>query len=680
MKAYDEARSVPGASGVLAACLAAVMLDVPVSAGESALARALDEAKPVSALQFVAGPTVFVPGKGAGSPDESVADLGIALIYAQDNYWTSNRWSAKGYRVTRGKLVDPEGRNEEFAAYRVSPPVFSNDFGFVASGNNLFFRFPETDDYVIYSFRTGTGETSDSGTNGIPFRNGWAVEEARIGRDDVVAGGFTLVPGIDLHHLQENRIYFHVAASRQLAAETAVARGVSVSRLSTNRIARISRFTVDAPVGGVPIHSMESQAGPGNAYPEGQRLFCSPERGGVAVLWKDSTRRRIWLTRLGADLSVRTVRMPVCLDELGAATRDSAGNWYYLTHATGPDPEILLVKTNRDGRPIRKRKLGAAGRRFDVASLDASWNSARLHHAKGRLCLVLARVMHNGHQGSTVTVFRARNLKTVKPPSQNASHSFDSRVTHDGENFLTMSLGDNYPRGVVINKVRDDFNVGRVVFTYRTHHADTQRDLGNGTVLPPNRWSNDNRTYTELGDIVPMDNGHAVLVSSEKSVSNRKTTEAVNQSRNLAYLLVSNRFDGIDQNQLVVPRRMIRTKGRDSRRFAFYNFGGGRVLQQNRGVVWLTHYRKKNRENATRPKMMRWGRDRLLVLWEKWALDHHVSTHGMVIDSMGRKKSGGIRLGPVRFAQGQRLVRSGGRVYGVAANGRGLEVVVIEQP
>ncbi|MCB1132790.1 MAG: hypothetical protein KDN05_16830, partial [Verrucomicrobiae bacterium] len=358
--------------------------------------------------------------------------------------------------------------------------------------------------------------------------------------------------------------------------------------------------------------------------------------------------------------------------------RDPLGNWYYLTYTKGSDPKMMLVKTSPFGKPIRRRKLGASDRKFDVASLDASWNSARLHHAKGRLCLVLARVMHNGHQGSTITLFRSRNLRTVNPPAQNASHSFDSRVVHDGSDFLTMSLGDNYPRGVVTNKVRDGFHAGRVAFTYRTRHAETARDLGDGTVLPPLRWSNDNRTYTELGDIVPVGKGNAVLLSSERSVSNKNTTDAVNESRNLAYLLVSPKFDEIDQNQYVVPRRMILTKGRDSRRFAFYDYGGRRLSQQNRGVVWLTRYNHKNREHASRPKMVRWG-NRLLILWEKWTRDHHVSTHGMIIEASGRGKSGDFDLGPLRLGQGQRFVVSGRRVFGVSANGRQLELTVIER-
>lgn len=663
-------------SAALAGFAVILALTATCPAGRSALELALDGAKPVSQLRFHEETKAFVPGKGPGIPDENVGDLGIALIFSQNNHWASDLWSAKGYVVTSGKLSDPRGRNAPIRAYQISPPRFSKDFRFVASGNDLFFRFPESRNYVVYSFR----KSQAAGVPGIPFGNGLVVEEARIAAGDVVTGGFTLVPGMNLHSLVENRIYFYLPAAQRITAESTVARGVSVARLATNRVARVSRFTVDVSGHGTPINPAASQAGPGNPYPGGARLFCFADNDGVAVLWKDSARRKIWLTKLGGDLSLRTVPMPVCLDELVAATRDPLGNWYYLTHAKGTDPEILLVKTNRNGKPLKKRKLGAAGRSFDVASLDASWNTAQLHHAKRRICLVLARVMHNGHQGSTITLFRSSNLRFVNPPAQNASHSFDSRITSDGGKFLTMSLGDNYPRGVVLNKVSDGSSTGRVVFTYRTNHAETPRDRGDGTILPPGRWSNDNRTYTELGDIVPVDGGHAILLASEKSVSNKKTKESVNESRNLAFLLVNPRFDRIPQKEYIVPSRMVRSKGRDSRRFGFYDFGGGYVRQQNRGVIWLTRYQNKNRDNASRPKMLPWGRNKLLVLWEKWTLDSHVSTHGMVVDPDGRAKSGALDLGTLRLGQGMRFVESGGRAFGISGNGMELELLVIDKP
>ena len=646
----------------------------------SKLSSALAATRPLSSLVFSETQTRFVPAKGAGVPDESVGDAGIALIFSQNYYWASNLWSSSGYTLTQGTLTDPEGRVGTIEAYRISPPSFSSDFQFIASGNDLFFRFPTQDDYVVYSMtRGGTFDGIADGKRIIRFRDAVVTEEAQILSNQIVVGGFTRIPEMNLHDVREYKVYFYLPKSTRFSSETTVSPGITSCLLSSNPLGRFSKFSINVSKMGIPYDSYRNQAGPGNAYMEDNQLLCFPDSdGSVSIFWKDTASKTLWKTSMRSDLSHTSVRMPRCLDFFGAATRDPDGNWYYITYNSGDSPEIMLVKTDAVGNLLKNRKLSPSADFMDTKSMSEVWNGARLHHAAGRLCLVLSRTMHNGHQGSTIAIFNSKTLATVNPPSQNASHSFDSRVVHDGRDFLAMSLGDNYPRGVVVNKVNDDYQAGKVVFTYRTRHALEPRDRGDGVILPAGRWSNDTLTYTELGDIVPMESGYGVLLASERSVSNELTTASVNQSRNLAYLRVAPDFDSMITDEYVVPEEMILTEGTDSRLFGFYDFGGNRVIQRNRNVVWLTNYRQKEIKNASRPKMIRISRNVMMILWEVWTLDRHSSTYGMTINSEGTRLMNPVDLDTVRLCPGDRMVHSGKHVFGVTSDGQRLEVTVIE--
>lgn len=118
---------------------------------ETKLEEALTEASPTSTLTFRSVESQFLPGKGKGTPNEEFRGVGIALIFRQNNYWTSNRYSAEGYQVKVGTLADSEGRLPRMTAYEISPPKFADSFSFSASGNDLFLRVPKLEDRAVYS-------------------------------------------------------------------------------------------------------------------------------------------------------------------------------------------------------------------------------------------------------------------------------------------------------------------------------------------------------------------------------------------------------------------------------------------------------------------------------------------------------------------------------------------------
>jgi hypothetical protein len=264
------------------------------------------------------------------------------------------------------------------------------------------------------------------------------------------------------------------------------------------------------------------------------------------------------------------------------------------------------------------------------------------------------------HQGSFAAFFSTSDLSLRKNHGQNSGHSFDNRLIHDGQTFVSLDLGDNYPRGIILHQLTPQSKVGRVVFTYKTALGKTphpHRKGPDGQPLPPGKWSNDNRTYTELGDVIPTPGGYLVTFASEKSTDNSVARGELNEPRNVGMVLVNRGLAQIAQRQYVVSRELIRTEGESSPFFGFFTFDGGYVAQQNTGVVWLTRYQDKLQATAARPKAVDLGGGRYLVLWEEWAGRKFTGSKALVISELGKREAGVLDLGAqVRLPRGERLL------------------------
>jgi hypothetical protein len=625
-----------------------------VAAGDpDPLSAALLHARPLSHLEFSQQASSFLPGKGRGTPDESLGELGIALIFAQNNYWTSDNWSAAGYHVKRGMLSDSQGRLAAVTAYEIAPPTFGAGFQFIASGNHLFLRLAAGVDQVVYSFRAA-GSVTPAGKPLLAYGNGTLVTEAEIPAAEVVPNGFTRIPGVTLHDLPSARIFFALPKSVTPDAATLIAPGLKIARLANNPLGRVSRLSIDVGESGSPYHSYVNQPAPSSPYGTSNQLVCAAHAdGGLAVFWKDFATGALQVTTLRPDLTHATVRMPASLAMFGSATCDADGNWYYLTYDSGQNPAILLIKAGPDGSEIVRRAISYL--EFNVQSMAESWNRSHLLHAAGKLCLVITRNMDNGHTGSIVVTMHPGTLATLRNYGQNASHSFATRIIHDGNDFLVASRGDAYPRGISLHRVSPATMAGRVVYTSKR-----------GTVYQ--------YTHTELGDLSELPAGYGVVFAGEKSNDASLATQSLNEARNLGYVLVARNYSSIPQSSLIVPENMILSQGEASAVFSC-EFG----QQQNRGIRWLTDYTDKNAANATRAKLAALADGRQLLLWEKWTPTAYVSTHGMLIDAAGNVLLAEQPLASARLANGDRLVvAAGNRVCGVTSNGAELEWTIVE--
>ncbi|PKL29748.1 MAG: hypothetical protein CVV45_21050, partial [Spirochaetae bacterium HGW-Spirochaetae-10] len=352
------------------------------------------------------------------------------------------------------------------------------------------------------------------------------------------------------------------------------------------------------------------------------------------------------------------------LPQFAGMTRDPEGNYYLLFTRQNKDgdfsPNVKLVRYSKDGVETGNFDLpiGRDGG-FDVMRQGYT---ARVLWADGRIAVHMGKTQHKNrgdglnHQSAIFFVVDALQMTLLEKESMKAtaSHSFDQRMIFDGSHFVNLDLADNYPRGFHLTKNKK----GKVIFTFKTKHSNVAATRG-GKRIPAGKWSNDNRTYSELGSLAPAPGGYLVLGASEKSLDNDTAESYLNESRNLFVVLADKDFGekpvidykGKRQVNMVSPEVVI-SPGAASKIINFYTFGGDIQYQQRRGVVWLTDYSDSKKENAVKPRLVKSGEDRYTVIWEKWTDKDYVMTYGMEINSQGKVLSGPEELGALRINRG----------------------------
>jgi hypothetical protein len=267
-----------------------------------------------------------------------------------------------------------------------------------------------------------------------------------------------------------------------------------------------------------------------------------------------------------------------------------------------------------------------------------------------KLLLMIARTMHQSndglnHQGGIAVLFNADNLDQLKNYGQTSGHSFDNflMVDSSGE-FIGMDLGDNYPRGINVHKF-EDYLQSKLVYTFKTRHGETADCWGIKTypaypeISTSNKkyykWSNDNATYTELGNIVEAADGFLVSFLGEPDKNgyalNNKEIDNI-YSKNVGFVKLKKDLSAI-------VSKGISEKG------GFYTFGGNWSEQKNDGIVWLTKYMNPDKETAKFLKTARLENGNFLFLWELWAGSKYQKTLAQITDKDGNSLGQQIELG-----------------------------------
>jgi hypothetical protein len=159
------------------------------------------------------------------------------------------------------------------------------------------------------------------------------------------------------------------------------------------------------------------------------------------------------------------------------------------------------------------------------------------------------------HQGGYACIINSDTLAIANKYGQTSGHSLsNSLIVRSDGRFSGMDLGDNYPRGINCWNFNELKLQNRVVYVFKTLHGDNAKSPAGASYTIYNeistankkffKWSNDNKTYTELGapGLVEVPTGTFVFFCGENiqnPLDSSKTGEYCNCSRNIGYVKVT---------------------------------------------------------------------------------------------------------------------------------------------
>ncbi|WP_231617726.1 dockerin type I domain-containing protein [Novipirellula aureliae] len=356
-----------------------------------------------------------------------------------------------------------------------------------------------------------------------------------------------------------------------------------------------------------------------------------PETPWKAVLF------RVTPTSTGYAVSQIHADLPM-LDRIMGLATDEAGNRYYATGVDEGelvDPDyppldtfrndiVRVVKLDGNGKILFNIDLDTARHQADENALmivnPMTFASSRLAVGGGEVALLHST---NGDPDPNISGVRHQMARSTRLDADSGdvtrtgtiwvSHSLDQRLIHDSEEMIEMHLGDAFPRSIVISH------------DYESEWAGIQSE--SFPLFQIKGSLGENNTRTRLGDIVPIADSnysHMVLFSTEST----SRTDAlsgqgglISGSRNLAIVRFNGDDGGIDPS---LPDQLTVTSS-------------GKIYENR--LRWLTTYATDSGLHAERPKMVRVGDDRNIVLWEEWEVADSSETfrgvYGMVIDDKG---------------------------------------------
>ncbi|MCK5871532.1 MAG: hypothetical protein KAG26_01800, partial [Methylococcales bacterium] len=565
---------------------------------------------------------------------------------------------------------------------------------FLGSQHGVYYKFPTKEDYSVY-------ELKDKAINLL----------AQVSAAQIDLSQFIKVADLSVSKIKGTQTLLFVPKNQRVSVFNVLGNeGVDGALLATTTIGNVSkyRYPIEATIFDNRLDYTYAPSNFRNVSALSKQFFLIENiENQVGVVWQDKNNSDLKLTWMGADfITHQALTLPnTRKEDLAAVTYDENGNIYYLTiqSGSGTPNEIArsatLYQVDSQGNQQNRKELTTTKSGLNIINFSSS-NVASLQYLNGQLGLILARKMHKSsdglnHQGAIAVIFDAKSLAMVKHLGQTSGHSLDNIVlTHNSQNeFLGVDLGDNFPRGINVHKFTEQQRRSRVVYTFKTKHG-TQAKSPAGVSYPfyseisqgtnYYKWSNDNNTYTELAGMVENDLGYGVLFAGEpfnnKAIDNSRVGKTLNDPRNIGMVLVRKDFEKASGSGNEVSDDLILTSG-ITEEGGLYTFGGSWAAQRNKGVVWLTNYKDKTQENATRVKVVAIDDDKMIILWEKWTDTAYINTYAMKVDSEGKALSDPLALGSmVRLNRTDDIFFKDKKIYVVMGNKneKKLELVVFD--
>eukprot|EP00588_Corethron_pennatum_P014944 CAMPEP_0194280106 /NCGR_PEP_ID=MMETSP0169-20130528/15908_1 /TAXON_ID=218684 /ORGANISM="Corethron pennatum, Strain L29A3" /LENGTH=1205 /DNA_ID=CAMNT_0039024707 /DNA_START=75 /DNA_END=3692 /DNA_ORIENTATION=+ len=391
--------------------------------------------------------------------------------------------------------------------------------------------------------------------------------------------------------------------------------------------------------------------------------------GDEGIVWQDQITFFIYVTWIGVgdDESAITIQLPENNSGdfylLGAVSETTNGDIVYMLMDRTADSDnpysaltVKAVKVNKDGVLITASTLDTSNSGgVNIHAYFSSAGTLAWNESQNSIAWFISREYIRGndglnHQALSVILLNPGDLRVVSE-RQVTSHSWNNYIIDSGDGFLSADLGDNYPRGIHVNKITPQGSItGHVVYTFKTQHG-TKAQNPAGQTFPIYQdisnneqtfyqWSNDNSVYTEMAQpaLLELDDSSLIIVFAGEfpSLDSSQTGANLNNPRNIGIVKV-------DANDFT----NVLSKGVDATG-GFYTFNGDWSSQENKGIIQLTQFTsggagrrklssddKTQWDNATRLKTAKLSNGNIVIVYEVWSSATYKRTEYMVIDSLG---------------------------------------------
>lgn len=639
-----------------------------------------DDLPDLKKYEFVSKQTKLIPGKSQETnPDKIINQedqldrIALVSLFYQNYCYIDGRYNHNDFQVESGFLTS-NGNSEKYDAYKIYPPKHKAT-KFLASQHCIYYKFKTKEKYNIFQFE---------GTK--------LKKIAEVSATEINTNEFIQIKNLTVSELSKPVIYVFIPARIQISVYKKLAKNIEGAKVKKTKLGNIYKYRYEV------FHQVPDFKN--SRYIKNRQYFLLKGLNNqINLIWQDQENKSVYLTKFdNKRLSFKNIKLQSYTDVLLiAVTSDNAGNIYYATIKNRDtkkginETKLKLYKCNSKGMNIISKDINTAKKNgLNIYSFGNYM--ADMQYLKGKLGFFIARTMHASsdglnHQGGIAVLFNANTLEKERYFGQTSGHSFDNYLTTSSENkFIGIDLGDNYPRGINLHKFDESRIHSRIVYTFKTEHGKRAKSPA-GKVYPPYneistsnqkyyKWSNDNGTYTELGAVVECDDSYGVVFAGEpsptgKSLDCSRAGYNSPDPRNLGYLKVRKDFENVSQKANVVTNDLVLSKG-ITEKGGFYTFGGWWSEQQNTGVVWLTNYKDRNKENVRNIKAIATQSEDIIIFWEKWSSRNYVNTYALKIDKNGNKKSEILELGEhVRLSRRDDPLYLNDKLY--IANGSEIE-------
>jgi len=564
----------------------------------------------------------------------AIGDVALVTMESGGRCWTDGRYNNLDYLVEQGKF---SGGSSSLSvhAYRVHPPQNLRR-SFLASHTEVWFKVPALWEHNLDVWQLDSGGEMmriGSFNNTTPAIDGFVCTGILADQLTTSTVFVLSTDGVDLS----------VWASLSNMADGGCLAADQSFDVSARRFRSGGHPFVPGPasVGG------DWGSGPGRhsaGYSIPKKFFPARRSDGrEGVVWQDQKLLTVHVTWLSLDMT-----------SAESQTIYSGNDMYLLASSSNENDALLLLladtRTGEETIPVIIVKVSSAtGETLATLSLDTSSSvlDCQRHFSSGASMVwnnetglggvVLSRLMTNKHQGAIAFVFNATTMKFVKRLGATASHSFaNSMILGSDGRFISMDLGDNYPRGIALNRFDTEKHGGFVPYTFKTKHASKESRHGKKfeeyTSISTSektyyKWSNDNYCYTEIGHagVVEVDDGLMVFFSGEQpSLNNAMVGSALNAARNAGFVK-------IDKD---LSKGEILSSGTNEIG-GFYGYGGGWKDQEIKGIKFLTSFTSVDSSVSRLKTAHVMGENKILLYWEVWSKTEYQYSQLTVVDENG---------------------------------------------